>query len=264
MKAKDLRGAEEAWKRALDRDPTHGDTLLSLAKFYQKQGAYKKAAPLLDLLWSTHPEIIKGYYPHGVNLYYQGKYEESLEALDRSRFFSEPFVHYYQSLTLKKLGREEEAKRALGQFIASLDETRKELETQPKKYKKLAYRARVAWRREIGILIPEEERMAQIFERVVSRPLSRLYGGAGLFILGRFEDAAVVLEKGIEELGRVAPGSVTYYYLGLTYKELGRTKEAEAAMEAFIQNHIFDPDDLRVLEAKRTLERLKQTRGRDA
>lgn len=264
QQGKDLQGAEEAWRRGLEKDRTHGETLLSLAKFYQKQGAYKKAAPLLDLLWETHPEMIKGYYYHGVNLYYEGNYEEAFEALHRSRFFSEPFVYYYQSLTLRKLGREEEAKRALGQFIVSLDETRKELETQPKKYEKLAYRALVDWRRKVGIQIPEEERMAQLFERVVSKPLSHLYGGAGLFILGRFDAAAAELERGINEMGRVAPGSVTYYYLGLTYKELGRIREAEEALEAFMQNHIFDPGDLRVVEAKKTLDRLKQISGRDA
>jgi len=264
QKVKDLQGAEEAWMRALDKDKTHGATLLSLAKFYQKQGAYKKAAPLLDLLWTAHPEIIRGYYYHGVNLYYQGRYEEALETLHRSRFFSEPFAYYYKSLTLGKLGREREAKRALGEFIVSLDETRKELETQPKKYEKLAYRETVAWRREVGILIPEEERMAQIFEKIVGTPLGHLYGGAGLFMLGFFDEAAEALEEGIKKMGRVAPGSVTYYYLGLTYKELGRFGEAEEAFDVFIKNHIFDPEDLRVVEAKKMLDRLKYVSGRDA
>ncbi|MFQ5781187.1 MAG: tetratricopeptide repeat protein, partial [Nitrospiria bacterium] len=260
----DRRGAEEAWKRALDKDKSHGETLLSLGKFYQEQGAYKKAAPLLRLLWEDHPEMIKGFYYHGVNSYYRGEYEEGLEVLNMSRFVSEPFGYYYLSLTYSKLGEEAEAKRALGQFIVSLDEWRRELEIDPKKFQRLPYRKLVDWRRQIGIQIPEEERMAQLFERVVETPLHQLYGGAGLFILGRFEDAARELEEGGKQLGRVAPGSAIYYFLGLAYKELGQLKKAEEALETFLQNHGFDPNDLRVVEAQKTLDRLKQVAEGDA
>lgn len=260
QKAEDRQGAEQAWIEALQKEPSHKDALLSLSKFYQEQGAFKKAAPYLSRLRKEHPAKLDAAFYHGVNLYYQGEYEKALEELRLGIFFSEPFGHYYQSLVYDKLKREEEAKQALGRFILSLNDWRKELELEPKKFSTLPYRKLIEWRRQIGIQIPEEDRMAQLFQRVVSDPLNHIYSGAGLFILGYFNPAADELQKGLQQLGPHSGESIAHYYLGLSYQQAGRSKEAEQAFEAFIKNSSLEPKDSRVELAKKMLNQIKDAK----
>lgn len=257
QKREDRQGTEQAWLDALQKEPSHKDALLSLSKFYQEQGAFKKAAPYLSRLRKEHPAKLDAAFYHGVNLYYQGEYQKALEELQLGIFFSEPFGHYYQSLVYDKLKRKEEANDALGQFIISLNDWRKELELEPKKFSTLPYLKLVEWRRQIGIQIPEEERMAQLFQRVVSDPLNHLYSGAGLFILGFFKQATDELQKGVQQLGNQSKESIAHYYLGLSYQQAGRIKEAEQEFEIFVKNSSLEPKDSRVELAKKILGQIK-------
>ncbi|HZR47443.1 MAG TPA: fused MFS/spermidine synthase, partial [Candidatus Manganitrophaceae bacterium] len=256
----DRQGAEQAWLAALEKEPSHKEALLSLAKLYQEQGAFKKAGPYLARLRKEHPEKLEGAYYQGVNLYYQGEYEKALEELRLGVFFSEPFGHYYQSLVYDKLKREAEAKAALGDFIVSLNDWRKDLETDPKKFSALPYAKLVEWRRQIGIQIPEEERMAQLFQRVVAVPLNHLYSGTGLFILGYFKESADELQKGVRELGNQSADSIAHYYLGLAYQKVGQTKQAEQEFDIFVKHGRFDPKDPRIETAKKISDQIKSTK----
>lgn len=103
--------------------------------------------------------------------------------------------------------------------------------------------------------------MALLFNRLVATPLSHLYSGTGLFILGMFEPASVELEKAAEQLGNQASGSMVQYYLGLAYQERGQTASARQALETFISHSPLDPKDIRIEAAKRTLDQLKQPKG---
>ena len=253
----DRQGAEQAWLEALQKDPSHKEALLSLAKFYHEQGAFKKAGPYLARLRKEHPEKLEAAFYHGVGLYYQGEYEKALEELRFGVFFSEPFGRYYQSLVYNKLKREDEAKLALGEFIIGLNDWRIELETDPKKFSTLPYSKLVEWRGRIGIQIPEEERMAQLFQRVVSVPLNHLYSGAGLFILGYFKEAAEELQKGVRELGSQSADSIAHYYLGLAYQQAGQMKQAAQELEIFVKNSALGPKDLRVELARKILDQIK-------
>jgi spermidine synthase len=252
--------AERAWLDALQKESAYPEALLSLAKFYQEQGAFKKAEPFLSRLRKENPEKIEAAYYHGVNLYYKGKYQEAVEELRLGIFFSEPFGHYYQSLVYGKLNQEKEAKEALGEFILSLNIWRKDLETDPKKFSTLPYLKLVEWRRRIGIQIPEEERMAELFEQVVSRSLNHLYSGAGLFILGYFKEAADELQKGVQQLGNQSSESIAHYYLGLAYKESGRMIEAGQELEIFIKHGSLDSKDSRIDLAKKILSQIQVSR----
>jgi len=252
----DRQGAEAAWLRVLEQDPAHEETLLSLVKFYHTQGAFKKAVPYLEKISPGTVVDLKAAYYKGVNLYFQGKYEAALEPLQRGMLFSEPFVYYYQKLTHEKLGHKAASKDAMAKFILSLNDWRKELELTPKKFKSLQYLKEVAWRRKVGIQIPEEERMALIFERVVSEPLGHLYNGAGLYLLRAFEASVNNLEQGIQSLGQQASGSMLYYYLGLSYKEMRKPQKEAAAFEAFLKAPILNGKDIRIIEIKKLLEQL--------
>ncbi len=243
--------AEQDWLRALALDPAHQKTLLSLARFYQTQGAFKKASGHLAKIEDETLVGLNAAYYKGVDQYFQGRYDSSLEFFRKGAVFSSPFSLYYESLTLEKLGREEEAKRALGQFIVGLDDWRKELEIDPKKFQQLPYWKNVEWRREVGIQIPEEIRMSLLFDRVVADPLKNLYGGAGLYLLGRYDAAVQNLTAGVEMLGRQSSGSLMHYYLGLAYLELGQPVEASQAYQTFIDGHILDESDIRVIESKK-------------
>lgn len=107
---------------------------------------------------------------------------------------------------------------------------------EPKRFSTLPYAKQIEWRKKNGIEIPEEERMALLFNRLVATPLSHLYSGTGLFILGMFEPASVELEKAAEQLGNQASGSMVQYYLGLVYQERGQTASARQALETFISH----------------------------
>lgn len=250
-KSGDRRAAERHWLNALQDDPAHEASLLSLAKLYQSQGAFKKAIPFLARLDQDTMTAVRATYYKGVSLYFQGKYGEALELLNRGTIFSAPFAYYYQHISYEKLGAAEEAKHALGEYIVGLDKLRRTLEIEPKKFQALPYWKDVVWRRSVGVQIPEEQRMALIFEEVVSKPLGNLYGGAGLYLLGRYEDALILLEAGVKQLGRQAEGSMMYYYLGLTYQALGRIRESQEAFTAFAEKSTLNESDIRVLEAKR-------------
>ncbi|MFQ5543639.1 MAG: fused MFS/spermidine synthase, partial [Nitrospiria bacterium] len=251
LKEGDRQGAEAAWLRGLDKDPAHQEILLSLGKFFYTQGAFKKAATYLEKIEVGTPVALKAAYYQGVSLYFKGDYEAALEALQLGALFSEPFVYYYQKQAHEKLGHEKASKAAMAKFIMSLDEWRRELELTPKKYKALPYLKAVEWRREVGIQIPEEERMALLFERVVGTPLNHLYSGAGLYLLKHFDGAAKELEQGIQKLGRQASGSLLNYYLGLTYQKLGVREKSNTAFKSFIKRNSLSKNDIRVVEARR-------------
>src|SRR5579884_522228 len=263
QKQGDRDGAARAWQAALQREPSHPDALLSLAQYHQEQGAFAQAEPLLARLRKDHPEKLSGAFYHGVNLYYQGQYQKALEELNQGIVFSEPFVYYYQSLVFDKLKKEAEAKEALGRFISSLNDWRKELELDPKRFSTLPYAKQVEWRKKNNIQIPEEERMALLFDMLVAKPLNHLYSGAGLFVLGAFKPATVELEEAIKALGNQGPSSIAQYYLGMAYKELGQVDPARKALEMFIlsEHTSLEPKDLRIDEARRILDGLKRAKG---
>src|SRR5581483_4610832 len=141
-----------------------------------------------------------------------------------------------------------------------LNDWRKDLETDPKKFSALPYAKLVEWRRQIGIQIPEEERMAQLFQRVVAVPLNHLYSGTGLFILGYFKESADELQKGVRELGNQSADSIAHYYLGLAYQKVGQTKQAEQEFDIFVKHGRFDPKDPRIETAKKISDQIKSTK----
>ncbi len=247
----DRQGAERYWLRALTQDAQHEESLLSLSQYYQSQGAYQKAGAYLAKIKTGTMVDVKAAYYRGVDAYFKGDYRGALDALKIGELFSTPYVYYYQHLTHNKLGQEEAGKEALGKFIVALDDWRRELEVDPQGFRSLTYWKQVAWRREVGIQIPEEMRMALIFEQIVAKPLGDLYGGAGLYLLGHYQASADMLEAGIAGLGRQAAGSMLHYYLGLAYKELDRNVEAKTAFGAFVQKTTLDKNDIRVIEAAR-------------
>lgn len=245
------REAEAAWLKALEKEPSHQKTLFSLSKFYQSQGAFQKAGTYLERITDETSIGLAASYYKGVDLYFKGEYARAVNYLQKGAIFSAPFAYYYQSLVFEKLGNTDASKQALSEYIMGLDAWRRELEIDPKKFQNLSYAKNVTWRHAVGIHIPEEERMALIFDQIVTEALKNLYGGAGLYLLGRYEEGVEVLEAGIKKLGRQAPGSMMYYYLGLSYQELGKTREAAEAFRSFLKNHILNPEDIRVIEAEK-------------
>lgn len=262
QKQGDREGAIRAWQAALKKDPSHAEALMSLAQRHQEQGAFDQAEPLFLRLRKEHPIMLKAAFYHGVNLYYLGQYQKSMDELNQGMAFSEPFVHYYQSLVFDKLKKETEANQALGRFITGLNDWRKELEREPKRFSTLPYAKQIEWRKKNGIEIPEEERMALLFNRLVATPLTHLYSGTGLFILGMFQPASVELEEAAKQLGSQSSGSMVQYYLGLAYLETGQPAPARKALETFIAHSPLDPKDVRIDAAKRALDQLKRaTKG---
>jgi len=252
----DRRGAIRAWEEALLIDPEYQEALLLLAKLYQSQGAFKKASPLLGRIKVRSRTYLRASYYKGIDYYFRDRPLSAIEALLVGEELSKPFVFYYQNLVYQKLGLEDKAKHALGRFIIGLNTWRRKLETQPRELRALPYWKDVEWRRKIGIRIPEEERMAALFERLVLRPLNELNSGAGIFLAGFYPEAVQRLTPALEQLGAQSAGSIGYYYLGLAYKEMRRFPEATQAFRNFVKNPALEANDLRVLEAKKEIESL--------
>ncbi|HET6370507.1 MAG TPA: fused MFS/spermidine synthase, partial [Nitrospiria bacterium] len=260
----EARGREDdamgAWTSALGLDPNHRESLMDLTRFEQERGDLKEMARYLDRWRRAHPQDPLVSYYQGIRLYYDGHAADALRELDRIGPIGGPLADYYRSLALVKLSRKGDAEAALNHFFEGLNLQRKLLEENPKNFNKLPIIKAEKMRAARGVRIPEEERLYQLFNRIVGDPLNHFYSGMGLYMLGYFKESADELSQGLKLLGERRHGSLGEFYLALAYKKMGRYKEAIEQLQSFLD--AGGDGGFRLAEAKRDIEEILKRQGR--
>ena len=104
-------------RRALSLKPSLPEARHFLANVYNHVGLLEKAAEEIQKALSLDPLNTEARYRAGINLLFQGKYEESLAALrDSQRFFPSLWT-FQNSFALFQLGRKQEAAQKLEAFL---------------------------------------------------------------------------------------------------------------------------------------------------
>ncbi|MBI4640574.1 MAG: fused MFS/spermidine synthase, partial [Candidatus Tectomicrobia bacterium] len=99
---RDERQALREWERALELEPAHLDTLLSLGSYYIDKGEYEKAREFLTQVVEQHEESWMAHYLLGVSLHHLNEHQHSFFEYERAFDYfraSQPIANR-QDLTL--------------------------------------------------------------------------------------------------------------------------------------------------------------------
>jgi TolB-like protein/DNA-binding winged helix-turn-helix (wHTH) protein len=105
------------FRRALTLNPNLADAHHQLANLYNHIGLLEKAAKEIEKAVALDPLNIGARFRVGVNLLYRGKFEQSLSAIADSQRFDPPLWAFQTSFALFQLGRREEAKNRVKEFL---------------------------------------------------------------------------------------------------------------------------------------------------
>jgi tetratricopeptide (TPR) repeat protein len=75
----DLRGAERAFLRVTELDPSYADGFVNVARVRVQEGDPKAAQEMLDQALALSPDLAKAHYFYGLTLKTEGRYDEALE-----------------------------------------------------------------------------------------------------------------------------------------------------------------------------------------
>lgn len=109
--------AVQEYRRALSLSPNLAEARHQLANVYNHIGLLDKAQEEIQKAVALDPLNTAARFRVGINLLYQGKYEESLSAIRDSRKFNPPFWVFQTSFVLFQLGKREEALEKATQFL---------------------------------------------------------------------------------------------------------------------------------------------------
>jgi TolB-like protein/DNA-binding winged helix-turn-helix (wHTH) protein/tetratricopeptide (TPR) repeat protein len=112
------------YRHALSLNPNLAEAHHQLANVYNHVGLLDKAAGEIQTAVELDPLNTGIRFRVGVNLLYQGKYEDSLAAIRDSRKFNPPFWAFQTSFALQHLGRPEEAQKRVDSLLAENPEDR--------------------------------------------------------------------------------------------------------------------------------------------
>jgi TolB-like protein/DNA-binding winged helix-turn-helix (wHTH) protein/Tfp pilus assembly protein PilF len=105
------------YRRALQLNPSLAEAHHQLANIYNHVGLFERAKSEIDKAVAIDPLNTGARYRVGINLLYQGKYQESLSAIRDSQDFNPPLWTLQTSYALFQLGRQEEARRRVELFL---------------------------------------------------------------------------------------------------------------------------------------------------
>ncbi len=105
------------YRHALDLNPNLAEAHHQLANVYNHVGLLDKGGEEIKRAVALDPLNTGIRYRVGVNLLYQGKYEESIVELRDSKRFLPPFWAFQTSFALQHLGRRREAQEAVETFL---------------------------------------------------------------------------------------------------------------------------------------------------
>jgi TolB-like protein/DNA-binding winged helix-turn-helix (wHTH) protein/tetratricopeptide (TPR) repeat protein len=105
------------YRHALDLNPNLAEAHHQLANVYNHVGLLDKGGEEIKRAVALDPLNTGIRYRVGVNLLYQGKYEESIVELRDSKRFLPPFWAFQTSFALQHLGRRREAQETVETFL---------------------------------------------------------------------------------------------------------------------------------------------------
>jgi tetratricopeptide (TPR) repeat protein len=80
----DLRGAERAFVRVTELDPSYADGFVNVARVRVQEGDPTGAQAVLDEALTLSPDLAKAHYFYGLTLKTEGRYDEALDHLRRA------------------------------------------------------------------------------------------------------------------------------------------------------------------------------------
>ena len=105
------------YRHALELDPNLAEAHHQLANVYNHVGLLDKAGEEIKKAIALDPLNTGIRFRVGINLLYQGKYDESLAELRDSERFLPPFWAFQMSFALQHLGRRQEAQERIEPFL---------------------------------------------------------------------------------------------------------------------------------------------------
>jgi len=109
--------AAQDFRRAVALNPNLAEAHHQLANIYNHIGLLDQAAEAIKKAVALDPLNTGARFRVGINLLYRGEFEQSLLAIHDSQRFNPPLWAFQTSFALFQLGRREEAKDRIGQFI---------------------------------------------------------------------------------------------------------------------------------------------------
>ena len=105
------------YRHALELNPNLAEAHHQLANVYNHVGLLEKADEEIKRAIASDPLNTGIRFRVGINLLYQGKYDESLVELRDSERFLPPFWAFQTSFALQHLGRRQEAQKTVEKFL---------------------------------------------------------------------------------------------------------------------------------------------------
>jgi len=105
------------YRRALELNPNLAEAHHQLANVYNHVGLLDKADEEIKEAIALDPLNPAIRFRVGVNLFYRGKYDESLMELHDSERFNPPFWAFQTSFVLQHIGRQQEAQEKVDRYL---------------------------------------------------------------------------------------------------------------------------------------------------
>jgi tetratricopeptide (TPR) repeat protein len=114
----DLRGAERAFTRVTEIDPSYADGFVNIARVRVQEGDPEGAQGMLSKAFALAPNLAKAHYFYGLTLKTQGRYDEALESFRRAAA-----IYPRDRVVRNQIGRVHFLKREFPQAVAELSKT---------------------------------------------------------------------------------------------------------------------------------------------
>lgn len=244
--------ALDVWYKALELDPSHFNTLLSITLFFHHRGKPREAQPYLGTLLQQYPSNPLVLFYHGLNRYLLRdrtggasalslslqanlQHNEAIDPYFRLQGLGEaPFARYYLSVVFTQLNQPTIAAEYLKSFLKDLEAWREELEQKPTDLSSVSPFVLYRFHLDRGIRFKEEANLAELIHRYVGASLVHYYKGTTLLFLGYPKEAIPELEAAVKALPTPPPRSLTDYYLGLAYHAVGAMPQAVTHLQRFL------------------------------
>ncbi|MEE8161693.1 MAG: fused MFS/spermidine synthase, partial [Acidobacteriota bacterium] len=214
--------ARQHWNQALQLDPTHEGTLLSLARYDRDRGRFQEAGRYLATAVEVHLGKPWPRYYNGINLFYLGSYDKASHELEAFLKISQDMegphhvlAHYYLFQVYEMQGKQKRAATHRILLIGRLRELRARLERDEGK-EELDHLLKLIQRHgEQAVFHRTEQDLRVLVTQHVTDPLAHYYRGMSLYFLGYPEEATRELEAVLKELPHGDDSVRTRYYLNL-------------------------------------------------
>jgi Tfp pilus assembly protein PilF len=114
----DLRGAERAFTRVSEIDPSYADGFVNVARVRVSEGDPEGAQEMLRKAFALAPNLAKAHYFYGLTLKTQGRYDEAIESFRRAA------ASYPRDRVVRnQIGRVHFLKREFAPAVAELSKT---------------------------------------------------------------------------------------------------------------------------------------------